>query len=198
MGSRRWIILGAVLIAIPIAAVGWYLASPLFIDRTVDEPLPVDIPSEAELNSLPLSEREALADSVQATAASMPGKAMEEEMPAGEEPTLIREGAFVDADAFHQGSGTASVLELADGQRILRFESFSVTNGPDLHVLLASGISPQSRDDLGEYVDLGELKGNIGDQNYEIPQDLDLDAYQSVVIYCVPFHVIFSVADLSN
>ncbi len=198
MGSRRWIILGAVLIAIPIAAVGWYLASPLFIDRTVDEPLPVDIPSEAELNSLPPSEREALADSVQATAASMPGKAMEEEMPAGEEPTLLREGAFVDADAFHQGSGIASVLELADGQRILRFESFSVTNGPDLHVLLASGISPQSRDDLGEYVDLGELKGNIGDQNYEIPQDLDLDAYQSVVIYCVPFHVIFSVADLSN
>jgi hypothetical protein len=71
-----------------------------------------------------------------------------------------------------------------------------VTNGPDLHVYLAAGSQPTGRDDLGEHVDLGALKGNIGDQNYTIPPDLGLEDYQSVVIYCVPFHVVFSTASL--
>ena len=73
-----------------------------------------------------------------------------------------------------------------------------MTNGPDLHVLLAVGSKPTGKEDLGQYVDLGELKGNLGNQNYPIPDDIDLESFQSVVIYCVPFHVVFSTANLSE
>jgi hypothetical protein len=56
--------------------------------------------------------------------------------------------------------------------------------------------NPESSDDLEGYVDLGSLKGNIGDQNYEIPADVDASQFGSVVIYCVPVHVLFSIAPL--
>ena len=72
----------------------------------------------------------------------------------------------------------------------------AVTPGPDLHVLLVPAEDPASRDDVTGYVDLGSLKGNIGDQNYDIPTDVDIAEYGSVVIYCQPFHVLFSVATL--
>ena len=120
---------------------------------------------------------------------------VEEPMPE-EAPQVLVSGEFVDFDDFHQGSGTATVYELEDGSRVLRFEDFEVTNGPDLHVLLVPNEDPGGRDDVEGYFDLGSLKGNIGDQNYEIPDDVDLSEYGSVVIYCVPFHVLFSVATL--
>ena len=65
-----------------------------------------------------------------------------------------------------------------------------------MHVLLARDPVPSSRDDLGEYLDLGSLKGNVGNQNYEIPSGTDLSQFKSVVIYCVPFHVVFATATL--
>ena len=105
---------------------------------------------------------------------------------------------FRDADDFHQGSGTATVYDLGSEGRFVRLEDFEVTNGPDLHVLLVPHGDPMSRDDVTGYVDLGSLKGNLGNQNYEIPPDLDLSQYRSVVIYCQPFHVLFSVAPLSS
>ncbi|NND83554.1 MAG: DM13 domain-containing protein, partial [Acidimicrobiia bacterium] len=78
-------------------------------------------------------------------------------------------------------------------------EDFEVTNGPDLHVILSPVDSPNSSEELRavDYVDLGELKGNVGNQNYEIPADVDIDSIGSVVIYCVPFHVIFATANVS-
>jgi hypothetical protein len=103
---------------------------------------------------------------------------------------------FQDADDFHQGSGNARIYLLPDGSHVLRLESFMVTNGPDLHVLLATGLLPTGQSDMGESIDLGKLKGNLGDQNYEIPLDVNPADYQSVVIYCQPFHVVFSVAQL--
>ena len=82
---------------------------------------------------------------------------------------------------------------------MLRLEDFRATNGPDLHVLLSPAADPASRDELqtAGYVGLGKLKGNIGNQNYEIPANIDPNAQGSVIIYCMPFHVIFSVAPLS-
>ncbi len=82
---------------------------------------------------------------------------------------------------------------------MLRLEDFSVTNGPGLHVFLSAHPDPKSRDDVRDeaFVDLGELKANIGNQNYEIPADIEVAQYHSVVIYCVPFHVVFSVAPLN-
>ena len=110
---------------------------------------------------------------------------------------LLR-GEFRDADSFHRGSGTAVLYALPDGSTLLRLEDLRVTNGPDLHVLLSAHHDPTARQDVMEpgYISLGQLKGNIGNQNYPVPPDVDATVYRSVVIYCKPFHVIFSIAPL--
>ena len=111
---------------------------------------------------------------------------------------IVLEGEFAGADSFHQGSGSARVYALADGSHVLRFEGFEVTNGPDLHVLLSGHPNPASREEVMQsYIDLGKLKGNLGDQNYELPAGTNVAGYQSVVIYCQPFHVLFASASLS-
>jgi Electron transfer DM13 len=171
----------------------WYLASPLFIDEVVDEEFPIAAPGEEALAQV--SEKdEAVA------AEEMPEQKMAEPMPETEAdtPTLIGQGQFQDGDSFHKGSGTAIIYQVPEGEHLLRFENFSATNGPDLHVLLVEHASPASRDEImAGYLDLGALKGNIGNQNYEIPAGTDLSKYKSVVIYCMPFHVIFATASLN-
>jgi hypothetical protein len=94
----------------------------------------------------------------------------------------------------------ATIYEGPDGSRVLRLEDFRVTNGPDLHVILVNASDPQSRDDVTSagYVDLGSLKGNVGNQNYVIPNDVEIPENGSIVIYCQPFHVVFSVASLQT
>lgn len=109
------------------------------------------------------------------------------------EPMIELSGTFKDADNFHRGSGTATVFTLPDGKRVLRFEDFTVTNGPDLSVYLVR--SGDGNVDSG-FLDLGKLKGNKGNQNYDIPEGTDLSAYRSVVIWCVPFGVTFATATL--
>ncbi len=122
------------------------------------------------------------------------------EMMAPAAPVVLKSGAFRDADSFHNGEGSATVYELPDGSHVLRFEDFRVTNGPDLRVLLATHPDPQGRNEVQGpgYVELGKLKGNIGNQNYPFPEGVSPDDYGSVVIYCKPFHVVFSVAPLSD
>ena len=79
-----------------------------------------------------------------AVAADMPDKVIEE--PAADaQPEVIWQGQFQDADSFHQGSGEATIFQLPDGSYVLRFENFEVTNGPDLHVLLANHPVPADR-----------------------------------------------------
>jgi hypothetical protein len=205
-------------------AVGWYLVSPLFFDDPVAEAFPFEVPGQAELEGMTAEERATMeaefmaavpdeddlaglspeeqaevGAKVDAAAEAVMGDTMmEEPMPAdGAEPVVLAQGTFVGADDFHQGSGSAAIYELPDGSRVLRFDGFEVTNGPDLHVILVKNPAPASRADVGtDYVDLGSLKGNIGSQNYEIPAEVDLSLYQSVVIYCVPFHVVFATASL--
>lgn len=109
----------------------------------------------------------------------------------------LARGTFTDADSFHKGSGTAHVVSAAGGPE-LRFESFQVTNGPDLYVYLAVHPDPRSRGEVDEgFVNLGRLKGNIGAQAYAIPPRIDLARYRSIVIYCRAFHVVFSTASLT-
>ena len=87
-----------------------------------------------------------------------------------------------------------------DGSHVLRLENLDVPNGPDLHVILTPHEDAESRDDVHVtgYIYLGKLKGNQGNQNYEIPDAVDVASQGSVVIYCKPFHVIFSVAPLQD
>lgn len=107
------------------------------------------------------------------------------------ETMRIYEGNFVDADDFHQTSGSALVVE-TNGKKYLRFENFEATNGPDLKVYLSTDLSNE------DYVSLGELKGNIGDQNYELTQEIDFEKYDTVLIWCEAFSVLFGSAELEQ
>ena len=102
-------------------------------------------------------------------------------------------GNFVDAgDGFHKAAGAAKVINLADGKTFLRFENLKTTNGPDLYVYLSTG------KDVSDIVNLGRLKGNIGNQNYEIPTGTDLAKYNTVLIWCKAFSTLFGSAKLSS
>ena len=116
------------------------------------------------------------------------------------EATQVASGSFKDADAFHRGSGQAIIYSAPGGGHLLRLEALDVTNGPALHVILSTHKDPTSGDEvkLPGYADLGPLKGNRGNQNYTIPADVDVSAIRSVVVYCKPFSVVFSVATLSH
>jgi hypothetical protein len=102
-------------------------------------------------------------------------------------------GNFVDAgDGFHKVEGVAKVIDLADGRTFLRLENLKATNGPDLYVYLSAD------KDASDIVNLGRLKGNIGNQNYEIPAGTDLSKYNTVLIWCKAFSTLFGSAKLST
>ncbi len=113
-------------------------------------------------------------------------------------PVVLASGQFVEIDGLHKGEGKALVVVLPDGQRFLRFEDFKVTNGPDLYVYLSGHTAPRDKAQLhqGAAFEIGLLKGNIGNQNYALPADLDLSKFKSVAVYCKRFSVIFSTAAL--
>lgn len=197
----RYVLIGVGILAIvPVAWLAWWLLTPLFTSNEVNEEFPYSARAEIPQN-MTMQEVE----DVMSAAAALE-RTISEEMPemedqgSGEDsPQAKLMGEFEDADSFHRGSGTATVYDLgADGGRVLRLEDFEVTNGPDLRVLLANTSDPDGHSDLADagYVELGKLKGNIGSQNYEIPESLALADIQSVVIYCKPFRVVFSVAAL--
>ena len=142
-----------------VAAVAWYLVSPLFVDRRVNEPATVD---------------------------------------RGAELVATRRGEFGVVDAIHKGEGRATFYRRPDGRTVLRLEDFRVTNGPDLYVYLSGHPAPRSSAELHQDPDheVAVLKGNVGDQTYELPPDLDLDGVKSVVIYCKRFTTVFSTAEL--
>ncbi|MEM1064352.1 MAG: DM13 domain-containing protein [Pseudomonadota bacterium] len=121
-----------------------------------------------------------------------------EELAGADTLTEVAVGTFRDADRAHSGTGTATIFARPDGSAVLRFTAFEVTNGPDLEVWLSSHPDPQSSSDVsdGEWLSLGQLKGNVGDQNYDIPMGTDLSQYGSVVIWCEQFGVLFSPAAL--
>lgn len=107
--------------------------------------------------------------------------------------TMTLMGNFVDAgDGFHKAEGIAKVINLADGRTFLRLENLKTTNGPDLYVYLSVG------KDALDIVNLGRLKGNIGNQNYEIPAETDLSKYNTALIWCKAFSTLFGSAKLSS
>lgn len=186
----------AVVVAVPVLALAWWLGSPLLIDRAVDEEFPL-----AAMAVVPdtMSMADAEATMVAAADTEQPADdVMVDAMGTLLAPEALRSGQFRDADSFHTGTGTATIWDLGNDERALRFEEFEVRNGPDLRVLLAVHPDPMGRSDVQDdgFVELAALKGNIGNQNYDIPPDIDLSMYNSVVIFCWPFQVVFSVAPL--
>jgi hypothetical protein len=116
-------------------------------------------------------------------------QASEPEEPGG--PVALAAGQFTGEDG-HAGSGTATVVEEASGERTLTFTDFEVDPGAQVEVWLT-----QDASSFEERVELGGLKGNVGDQQYELPGGADLTRYDTVVLYCTPFTVRIAVAPLS-
>ena len=181
----------------------WGLGSPLFIDETVEEEFPFAytavVPADMEMEDIEMTMAVVAAMDDEPMMEAMPEMMMEEEEESGE-AVMLKAGNFRDADSLHRGSGTAIIYEAPDGSHLLRLEDLNVTNGPRLHVLLAVHEDPMRVSEIKDngYHDLGRLKGNIGNQNYPVPAGVNVNAQMSVIIYCKPFSVIFSVAPLMN
>ena len=156
--------------------------------------------------ALPRAEREALLDTYERS----PDMAMEMVLVAieGDEPAppdvsgievdearVLVSGEFQELDALHWGAGRASIYELPDSRRILRFEDFISARGANVRVYLARDPQPLSALQLeGSSLDLGRLKGNVGDQSYFLPDDHDLSVYQSAVVFCKQLNTTITVA----
>lgn len=114
--------------------------------------------------------------------------------------TPVETGSF--HGQVHSTSGRASIYEGSGGKMILRLTNFKTSNGPDVHVLLIAANDAQDNDNFlknnVERVELGKLKGNEGDQNYDIPAGTDLAKFHTVAIYCERFNANFGTAPLEK
>jgi hypothetical protein len=122
-----------------------------------------------------------------------------ESFPAGEDAAsaqVAASGTF--SGVMHATVGTAIVYRLGDGHRILRFTNFRTSNGPDVHVYLvaANDAKDSATVKRADVIDMGIIKGNIGDQNYALSADLDLSKYRTISIWCKRFAVNFGAAPL--
>jgi hypothetical protein len=164
MGKRKIMFVAGVAVAVGIA---WYAFRPelLFVNKTVNEPLP------------------------QATPSAMA-------MVPSAEPRILGTGEF--HGLAHETTGAATVHQFADGKRVLRLTDFATSNGPDVHVYLVAAEVAKDNETVRQagFIDLGSLKGNKGDQNYDVPTGTDLTKYQSVSIWCARFGVNFGTASL--
>lgn len=199
-------IVGVVVVLIMV----WILVSPLFIDKRVDDELSdydfaqpgsTEMPksmdevdgfiSSGVLNTMDVSEKMLVENKVVEFMADNP-VSVSDEMADDIEVRFLAE--FQDADNFHKGEGVVTLFN-DNGEKKLEFRDFRVTNGPDLRVILSKHSNPQKSSDLGDdYIEIAKLKGNIGNQSYVLPAHVNIEDYGSVVIYCKPFHVLFSVA----
>ena len=164
-------------------AIGYWTG---FRDTVVDEDVVV---ASARASS---AERDrGLAEATPPDAARSDGNAAQGGGPAGRAPVELAQGEFAGADG-HAGSGIASVIQEPSGQRLVTFTDFDVDPGVDVDVYLVPG----DGSDVSDRIDLGNLKGNVGDQQYEIPADASLSRYSTVVLWCKPFTVRIAVARL--
>lgn len=161
--------------------VGWYLGSPLFIRTSLVEPAPsATIGPSPSIGAIP-------------TVAVAPPAATTSPVVTTPPLAATRTGTFKGADDFHFGSGTAKLIETEPGVWIVRFEDFSVRNGPDLYVYL----SPDPAGYADGAVELGTLKATDGSFNTKVPAGTDETEVRSVVIWCKQFGVQFAVATLT-
>jgi hypothetical protein len=205
-------------IVIVVGASAFYLASPLFISTEIDEPLPkgAELPSstsEQIREFMAMSEQERIEAGSRMSQEeknqimldfsrtnSSINEPMEKINQSSKQQTSLRgndasdmllTGSFIGVgDGIHDAQGNAKVIPLENGGDILRLEDLMVTNGPDLYVYLSTDKS------ASDFVNLGRLKANIGNQNYPIPAGTDLTKYDIVLIWCRAFSVLFGSAEL--
>lgn len=198
---------------IAVAAYTFPLWAPYVIEVQVDQSFPIaglatDL--QPAFEALPFDQRDAYLEMYaqdpamtldMVTAALSPGTAVDPTagaMPAmADQAAVLNRGEFVVIDAVHAASGSAAIYRMPDDTVLVRLENFQVTNGPDLHVVLTRNQNPRTAEEVGgDYLDLGLLQGNSGSQNYNVPPGIDVTQYGAVVIYCVRYGVVFSVASV--
>jgi Electron transfer DM13 len=212
---RKGVFVGIISAIVIIVGAGvYYLTSPLFISTEVNEPLPTNaVQSGSFQRFVAMNEEEKMQaakqmstqerDEIMAAAARINNSIDEsmDEMLAQRQPQntatntttpdALRTGSFVGVgDGIHNAEGMAKIIPLQDGSNILRLEDLRVTNGPDLYVYLATDKSSS------DFVNVGKLKANNGNQNYDVPTETDLTKYNTVLIWCRPFSVLFGSAEL--
>ena len=165
--KRRIWVIGLVVLG----GIGWYLFRPelLFVNKKVNEELAV-APAASPAD-------------VPTAGATMPAR--------------LLAGQF--HSVAHETKGTATIHDLGGGHRVLRLTEFATSNGPDVRVYLVAAGDASDNESVTKagFVELGKLKGNEGDQNYDIPTDLDLTKYRAVTIWCHRFGVNFATAPLT-
>jgi hypothetical protein len=192
-----------IMTAIIVITFAIYTISPLLINTVINEPLPPSSVSSDFQRFMNMTENERIEAAnnmtqkqkeMIMTVAAKDNNTVSENlsvatMSTSSNKTLI--GNFVGAgDGFHNAEGVAKIIQLADGTDILRLENFKATNGPDLYVYLSTDKTN------ADIVNLGRLKGNIGNQNYLIPAGTDITKYNTTLIWCRAFSVIFGSAQL--
>lgn len=177
---RRLLLAGAAAFAVvAVVVLVWFQPQKLFIDETVDDAVPVAVGAAPET-----AETEETAETA------------ETDEPGNTGVVEIAVGSFVSLD--HPTRGTLRILDLGDGSRVVRLEGLATDNGPDLFLYLTTNPvdGPEGAFD-DDVVNLGRLKGNQGDQNYELPAGVDLARFASVVIWCDRFNSAFGAAALA-
>lgn len=204
MNKKVKMAIGGIIAAIVIV-IGTYTISPLFINTTINEPIPQTQTrpnmgfeefmnlSEDERANIGKEMNQDQKDNIMRVFAQE-NVTVDDKMNMSENQTnSIRTGNLIDAgDGFHMASGNVKILQILDGSQVLRFENLDVTNGPDLYVYLATDT------DAKDFVSLGKLKGNMGNQNYPIPDNTDLEKYNTVLIWCQAFSTLFGSSKLST
>ncbi len=211
MKNKTKIIISIIVAAIAIP-IGIYTISPLFINTEINEPLP-PLSSESALvfekfmamtedekinasKNMTIEEKNMImkmAEKQNTTINENKTTTMDISQNTTEENKNLLVGDFMGVnDGIHNAEGYVKILTLLDGSQILRLEDFRSTNGPDVHLYLSTDKQASN------FIDLGRLKANNGDQNYQIPIDTDFNKYKYVLIWCQPFSVLFGSAQLSS
>jgi Electron transfer DM13 len=187
-----------------------YLASPLFISTEINEQLPPNSASSISFekyNQMSEDERVRAAENMSNSqknqlmiqyanlnndrSSSKIDEVMNKTVISFESNQPLISGTFIGVnDGIHNAEGTARIIPLQDDTNVLRLENLKVTNGPDLYVYLSTDKNAL------DFVNLGKLKANNGNQNYDIPPGTDLSKYDTVLIWCKAFSVLFGSAEL--
>jgi hypothetical protein len=169
---RSLLVVAGALAGLLVFVIVWFQPQKLFIEQSVDEAVP------------------------QVAAPNPSSKEDDQDGSSSSASDVLAQGTFQSLE--HETTGEARIIEIADGRLFLRLEDLETSNGPDLRVYLSEIPASDDWRAYGErFIDLGGLKGNRGNQNYEIPPGIDLTKYQSAVIWCRRFTVGFGVAGLS-
>ena len=201
-------------VAIIIAVVTVYLASPLFISTEINEPFPLNSSALVSMDSFKMMTEDERAKAAENMGAFQKNElmiqyanstnlddnttnvfaSMNDTASLSESNNSPISGSFIGVnDGIHNAEGTAKVVPLKqEDTNILRLENLKVTNGPDLYVYLSTDKS------ASDIVNLGKLKANNGNQNYNIPVGTDLTKYDTVLIWCKAFSVLFGSVELKS